>query len=273
MPASIVMFSRKFGKWEVISSANEKQCGDTLWNCRCDCGVERKIPGKNLRKGLSQSCGCTHRESFNRREKVNRSIDIAGQTFGRLTTKEKVKVKDGMAQWSCDCSCGTKDFEAMASQLRAGIVRSCGCLRVENSSAANKLRALPFGQAAFNTVIGYYKRGAERRGHDFKLTPEEFRDLINKDCYYCSSAPATKRTSGNSFIIYNGIDRVDNTKGYTKDNTVPCCKCCNQMKLSMTSEQFINKCENIVITKTLRRSEDQILGSLEKRAEGIVTLV
>jgi hypothetical protein len=31
---------------------------------------------------------------------------------------------------------------------------------------------------------------------------------------------------------------VDNTKGYTKENCVPCCKICNRLKSDLTKEEF-----------------------------------
>jgi len=36
----------------------------------------------------------------------------------------------------------------------------------------------------------------------------------------------------------DGVDRVDNTKGYTKENCVPCCKICNRLKSDLTKEEF-----------------------------------
>jgi hypothetical protein len=35
-------------------------------------------------------------------------------------------------------------------------------------------------------------------------------------------------------IEYNGIDRVDNEKGYLVENCVPCCFTCNSLKKSVT---------------------------------------
>lgn len=43
------------------------------------------------------------------------------------------------------------------------------------------------------------------------------------------------------FLIYlkiNGIDRVDSNIGYTKDNSVPCCKYCNFAKHTMSEDDF-----------------------------------
>lgn len=33
-----------------------------VWMCRCDCGQEKAVPGRCLRAGVSQSCGCLARE-------------------------------------------------------------------------------------------------------------------------------------------------------------------------------------------------------------------
>ena len=42
--------------------------------------------------------------------------------------------------------------------------------------------------------------------------------VLNKSCIYCGD---NKRI---------GLDRLDNNKGHTKDNTVPCCYDCNCAK-------------------------------------------
>jgi hypothetical protein len=39
--------------------------------------------------------------------------------------------------------------------------------------------------------------------------------------------------------VYNGIDRLDNTKGYTIDNIVPCCYKCNVLKKDFTIDSMV----------------------------------
>ncbi|NTI80473.1 hypothetical protein [Rhizobium rhizogenes] len=48
----------RFGRLVVIDRAENK--GDTRarWHCICDCGGEKTTSGKNLRTGITQSCGC-----------------------------------------------------------------------------------------------------------------------------------------------------------------------------------------------------------------------
>jgi len=45
---------------------------------------------------------------------------------------------------------------------------------------------------------------------------------------------------------YCGIDRIDNTKSYIKENCVPCCNICNRMKLEMNTQEFIEHIRRIM---------------------------
>ena len=59
-------------------------------------------------------------------------------------------------------------------------------------------------------------------------------EMWQKPCYYCGSIIETV-----------GVDRVDNNKGYTLDNVVPCCSKCNYMKNSNTEKEFLEHVEKI----------------------------
>lgn len=55
------MIGVRFARWQVIGRAPNRG-GSAVWDCRCDCGVVKAVYGQNLRRGLSRSCGCLHRE-------------------------------------------------------------------------------------------------------------------------------------------------------------------------------------------------------------------
>jgi hypothetical protein len=38
---------------------------------------------------------------------------------------------------------------------------------------------------------------------------------------------------------YNGLDRIDSSKGYTRDNVEPCCVICNTMKWTLSKKDFL----------------------------------
>ena len=61
--------------------------------------------------------------------------DLIGQRFGRLTVIARDgSDKKGNAKWLCKCDCGnTKSI--ISGSLRAGLTKSCGCLRVDTTKA------------------------------------------------------------------------------------------------------------------------------------------
>ena len=90
---------------------------------------------------------------------------------------------------------------------------------------------------SINGKYSDYKSSAKRRvGKEFKLTKNEFAAIVSQPCYYCGELQEN----------FNGVDRVNNKKGYTIDNCVPCCSICNRMKNIYSKEEFIMKCKAIV---------------------------
>jgi 5-methylcytosine-specific restriction endonuclease McrA len=94
--------------------------------------------------------------------------------------------------------------------------------------------------AARNEVLDDYRRGAASRGLEWKLTDDEFDALMSSECFYCHRQPNTSRKSrrSNGDFTYNGIDRLDNNRGYRPANVVACCKICNRAKSDMTYDEF-----------------------------------
>ena len=57
-----------------------------------------------------------------------RKIDLTGQRFGRLTVLHEAPKKGIRIAWHCLCDCG-KTTDVVASSLRSGTTKSCGCYR------------------------------------------------------------------------------------------------------------------------------------------------
>ncbi len=62
--------------------------------------------------------------------------DLRGQRFGRLIVVRRVRTP-GPVVWWCRCDCGLSQV-VVASSLKLGRTRSCGCLRKETSSNQGK---------------------------------------------------------------------------------------------------------------------------------------
>lgn len=73
-------------------------------------------------------------------------------------------------------------------------------------------------------------------------------ELFAGACHYCGiDTPTNHRVDRNgSSFKYNGIDRVDNNRGYTPDNVVTACSFCNLAKREMTRDEFITWARRLV---------------------------
>lgn len=107
-----------------------------MWKCKCVCGVLSTVATTSLTNGTSKSCGCLRNNL--RRGKIG---SLIGAKFGRLTV---VKQSSDVAvagriyiTWLCSCACGRKHV-VRGEPLRAGRVKSCGCLHKEKCSLRRK---------------------------------------------------------------------------------------------------------------------------------------
>ena len=137
----IDMKGSRFGKLLVVAPTyrREPSNGTVIWKCKCDCGKTTYVNGNALRFGNAMSCGCLKKE---KKPLIGRNgFDITGKRFGRLTAIKPTRERDihGSIIWKCKCDCGKIKFVG-ASQLCAGNVKSCGCLRVEHCTKMGKAR-------------------------------------------------------------------------------------------------------------------------------------
>lgn len=82
-----------------------------------------------------------------------------------------------------------------------------------------------------------YQRSARTKKLEFAFKEPEFQELVVKPCYYCG---ATEEKG------FNGIDRMNQSSGYTHSNCVSCCEMCNWMKGSLDSATFIKRTQHVL---------------------------
>jgi len=172
-----------------------------------------------------------------------------GRKFGMLTLikeLEKTRTPRGVStrNFLAQCECGTIKKYRANSITRC--LKSCGCLRTKFNEP---------GKVGFNQVYRIYKRNAKLRNLDFKLSKDDVKILTKENCYYCNSEPTNKSSTRNlaadqenqirGLYIYNGIDRLDNNRGYEPYNVVSCCRKCNQAKMDMEFTEFLNHIQKI----------------------------
>lgn len=108
-----------------------------------------------------------------------------------------------------------------------------------------KFENYDYEPAYIKRVLNRYKK------FGLKMDFEEFKSIIKSSCHYCGVEPVKKdcatyyRSNGHQNFHYNGIDRVDNDKGYEIENCVPCCTRCNIAKHNMKVCEFMDLVKKI----------------------------
>lgn len=86
-------------------------------------------------------------------------------------------------------------------------------------------------------LFSSYKKSAKVRNLGFHLTEADVARLCDEPCCYCGQMNDHGR---------NGIDRVNNSEGYSIENCVGCCSICNYMKTDWSKRSFIAYIGHIV---------------------------
>jgi len=168
-------------------------------------------------------------------------VDLVGQKFGLWTVVRRAGSKirpNGLrsdALWLCRCDCGT-ERTIPSGNLTGGRSRRCNryCRIIK-----------PNVDAGFNALFKRYQKSAEQRGLEFLLTAEEFKVLTSSNCFYCGALPVQNLRMSKIPYLYNGIDRLANSQGYTRSNSVTCCGECNDMKGTLDVGEFLERVNRI----------------------------
>ena len=176
-------------------------------------------------------------------------LQLLGKAFGRLTVIKQLTNNSRGTVWECRCECGLHKG-INGERLTKGTTSSCGCLRRE-IHAERCRTVLPeinrhkTGEALRKVVLSGYKHRASKRGYEWALTEEQATTLLLGNCEYCGVPPCLVKSKNgkknyNGSFTHNGIDRVNNSLGYTSSNVVSCCHVCNMAKRTTSAEDFIS---------------------------------
>lgn len=116
------------------------------------------------------------------------------------------------------------------------------CKIKQNSAKELETKNLELVCAA--NYLSQIKRRYLKKGLTSNLSSIEVLHLCKDKCNYCgdieSNCKLYKQKYFQYLFKYNGIDRVDSSKGYIRGNVVSCCKKCNLAKSDMRYDEFIN---------------------------------
>ena len=125
---------RQVGGLTVLNRGENNQKGKPRWICRCVCGQTAIVSSWLLSSKQVTSCGCGIHKS------TQRSKDITGQKFGRLTVLERShSLPNQGVFWRCKCDCGN-EIIVRGAKMRNGHTQSCGCFRKETARRTARSR-------------------------------------------------------------------------------------------------------------------------------------
>lgn len=222
-----------------------------------------------------KNCGKNHRKINKNKETLDNQFinNIIGKVFGRLTviSLDSIKIYKRNKKfriWKCQCECGNITL-ATSTKLKNGHKRSCGCLKQEKSSdklkKINDERAKNRPNPRLIIANNVYKESY----NDGDITFEQFLEISQKDCFYCSKPPSNNRvyTTGLNYASreectfnYNGLDILNHSTDpkiyvHNLDNTVTACRRCNMAKRNLSFNEFIDLITKIHIITAEKRSD------------------
>lgn len=186
-----------------------------------------------------------------------------GIKLGELTVLEQVDHPSRKNYWRARCGLCQREIVRRGDKLLRRKIADCGCATAIKPGTwpPATTRMAPLSEVleeaikgsrhyGYRSIIEGYKRGALDRGLAWQLSDEEFCAMLVRDCVYCGKAPSNRRRVNRrssrkpeySYVLYSGVDRVDNSLGYLPGNCAPCCSDCNMMKRGMPAEKFVEQC-------------------------------
>ncbi len=177
--------------------------------------------------------------------------DRTNDKYGRLTVIAHAgKDHRNKHLWLCLCQCG-KEKVVVSDNLSSGKSNSCGCLKAEFLARKGNQYGLYDDREVALLKVQYHhlKKRNKSKGFHGVINFETFSLLSKSPCRYCGlehskeiedrlNESKNRKRLSDHVLKCNGIDRVDSSKGYTLENSAPCCKYCNTAKNTMTENEF-----------------------------------
>jgi hypothetical protein len=216
------------------------KCPEFSITCGCESPITKKGVGKY---NYESFIGKTYRE-----------VEIIS-LFEKIINGRTVKY------FNVKCSCGTEYSHQCTDLLRRKneyVPVNCGC-QIDNRDIFRK-----YGITTYKQVYSNYSRLIDETRNLTPLPYEDWLKIVENPCNYCGEFQYKNpyyvkndpfnRSKNKTTKVYKkitpdevverytvkccGIDRVDNSLGYTLENSVPCCTRCNIAKGTLTLEDF-----------------------------------
>ena len=164
---------------------------------------------------------------------------MIGGSFGRLTVLGEAEKKGGHRRWLCRCTCGNEKV-IHQSALRAGLTRSCGCLRRETIADIGRTVNRRHGFARKSAVTPLWRAWHSMRARCENPTDKSFVHYGRRGIRVCDRWQVFENFAadmGERPSPRHSIDRIDVNGHYEPSN----CRWASQV------EQNNNKRDNRIV--------------------------
>ena len=180
---------------------------------------------------------------------MGKFIDITGKKFGQITVvkrdPEKHITPSGkkLVYWICECNCKTI-ISILGDHLRREKTTKCKKCKYKSMRLNGYISSTLYSRIKYRAKIGniYF---------DKKITREYLWKIYLKQNKKCSLSGMdiifadTIRGQASNKETTASLDRIDSKKGYLKNNIQWVHKDINKIKGSLTTKEFLKRCELI----------------------------
>lgn len=211
---------RVYNNYLVLSLNSVDKGGNSVWNCLCNlCDTMSVVRRGTLIKGTKSCTNCKMRHrSFPLKEANCNYCDA------------KILIPNNRYTASCSDECRKKYLSRCDSNRRSSSV-----------------------EATLNELSEQIKSRAKRDGKQYDLSKEFLLDLLRKQEGMCAQTgrvlEASSFVEGNKYRAHKNtvsVDRIDSSKGYTKDNVQLVVYHYNLAKSAFTQEEMMELCKDVV---------------------------
>lgn len=156
--------------------------------------------------------------------------DLRSRRFGYLVALEPSGKKGGYIAWKCLCDCGNTSVVS-SNSLTMGNTRSCGCQQRKRPHP----RPRAISKEEFAHLYYSAKTRAKKSGLEFTIS---IYDIEVPLACPVLGLKLEKSTTGKRVDSSPSLDRIDNSKGYTKDNTRVISWRANKLKSDASIEEL-----------------------------------